>query len=521
VNTQMPVDHHFDVVIAGAGPVGLFLSCELGLAGASVLVLEREATAASPWKAPGLGMRALNTVTLEAFYRRGLLDSFLGSRERPSTLEKTSSFQSAGNFAGIVLDANKLRPAEWTYKLPGPSLLPLATDLERIEAVLARRAAQLGVTIERGSSVTGLAQDDEGVTVVRDNTSTRADWLVGCDGGRSTVRKLSGFDFVGTDPMCTGYVFCGEFDDFAKLSPGFHRTPRGLYIVGKLGQIYLLDFDGAAFDRSKPVTREHLEAVLRRISGIDVSIKSLRVASSFTDRAMQATTYRRGRVLLAGDSAHIHSPMGGQGLNTGIGDAINLGWKLAAVIQRSAPVDLLDTYTQERHPVGAAVLEWSRTQVATLQPSLFGAAIGKLIEELLQTSDGTNAIVARVWGLSQRYDLGDPHPLVGMSAPDFELADSTRLGPRLQRGRGLLIDLANEASLAELGLDWASQVDFARISAMDTLGLSALLIRPDGVVAWVAQGPPDLGAAATALSRWFGARAPRDRSLDAEQGGLV
>jgi len=347
----MPPGHHFDVIIAGAGPVGLFLACELGLAGVSVLVLERGASAASPWKAPGLGMRALNTVAIEAFYRRGLLNSLFDPRERSSTFQETSSFQ-------------------------------------------------------------------------------------------------------------------------------------------------------------------YIESVLRKISGIDVSLESLLVASSFTDRAMQATSYRKGRVLLAGDSAHVHSPMGAQGLNTGIGDAINLGWKLAAVVHGSAPADLLDTYTQERHPVGAAVLEWSRAQVATLQPNPYGAALGKLIEGLLQTNDGTSAVVARIWGLSQRYDLGDVHPLVGMSAPDFELTDGTRLGLRLQSGRGLLVDFANEASLAKPGLRWAPQVDFASIRVRDTLGFSALLVRPDGVVAWVAQGPPELGAAAAALSRWFGVSAG-DRDIGA------
>ncbi|XYI00918.1 FAD-dependent oxidoreductase [Sorangium sp. So ce1128] len=494
------MDHRFDVIIAGAGPVGLFLACELGLAGVSVLVLERDATAASPWKAPGLGLRGLNTAAVEAFYRRGLLDGLFEPGERPSTFEKTSSFQYAGTFAGILLDANKLTPAEWAYKLPGPSLLPGGTDLARVESVLAARAAELGVTIERGTAVTGLVQDDDGVTVTAGTASFRAAWLVGCDGGRSTVRKSAGFDFVGTDATFTGYVFLGELDNPAKLSPGFHRTPHGLFIVGDVGQVYVTDFDGAAFDRSQPITREHLEGVLRRVSGIDVKIEKLHVASSFTDRSKQATTYRHGRVLLAGDSAHIHSPLGAQGLNTGIGDAINLGWKLAAVVHGSAPTGLLDTYTEERHPIAAAVLEWSRAQVVTLQPNLHGAAIGKMVQELLQTNDGTSAAVARIWGLSQRYDLGDAHPLVGMSAPDFELADGTRLGARLQRGRGLLLDFADDAGLAELARGWASRVDHACTGAKNTLGLRALLIRPDGVVAWTDASSKSLDEA---LARWF------------------
>ncbi|MCY0993088.1 FAD-dependent monooxygenase [Nannocystis sp. ILAH1] len=226
----------FEVVIAGAGPVGLFLACELGLAGVSVLVLERDATTASPRKGPGLGMRGLNTAAVEAFYRRGLLDSLFDPRERAWTVEATASFQYAGNFAGIALDANRLRPARWTYKLPGPALLPGTSDLERIEGVLSGRARELGVAIERGAGVTGLVQDDEGVTVSAGARSVRAGWLVGCDGGRSVVRKSAGFEFVGSDATCAGYVFRGALGGPGRLSPGFHRTPRGLYVVGDSGR---------------------------------------------------------------------------------------------------------------------------------------------------------------------------------------------------------------------------------------------------------------------------------------------
>lgn len=494
----------FDVIIAGAGPVGLFLACELGLAGVSVLVLERDGHAASPWKAPGLGMRGLSTTSVEAFYRRGLLGDLFGPGERATTLARTASFQDAGNFAGIPLDANKLLPEEWTWTLPGPSLMPGATHLARIESVLAIRAAELGVVIERDTKVTGLLQGDDGVTVNAGTTAFKAAWLVGCDGGRSIVRECADFDFTGTEPMFTGYVFLAGLEDPDSLPPGFHRAPGGLFIVVPGGQFYVVDYDGAAFDRSQPVTATHLETVLRRVSGVDVKIDRLHVASSFTDRAMQVTTYRKGRALLAGDSAHIHSPMGAQGLNTGIGDAINLGWKLAAVVHGLAPAALLDTYTGERHPVGAAVLELSRAQVATLQPGLYGAAIGKLVHELLQTGDGTRAIIARIWGLSQRYDLGDAHALVGRSAPDFEFENGARLGEFLQRGRGLLLDFVDDPWLAELARDYASHVDYVSASARNTLGLFSLLVRPDGIVAWVAEGPPDLRSAGAALCRWFG-----------------
>jgi 2-polyprenyl-6-methoxyphenol hydroxylase-like FAD-dependent oxidoreductase len=496
----------FDVVIAGAGPVGLFLAAELGLAGAAVLVLERGVDPHSPWRVLPVGLRGLNTNSAEALYRRGLLDEAFEPDEepRPLTIEKTDGPQFVGHFAGHMLDGNRLDMAAWPYKLPSPSLLGGPTSLARIEGILAARATAHGVVIARGREVTALTEDREGVTVRAGDATYRAKWLVGCDGGRSTVRKAAGFETVGTDPLATGYVLLATFDHPERLPRGFHHTSEGLFIGGPGGQIYVLDYDGGA-GHGQPLERERLEAVLRRVSGLDVRLEAVAVASSFTDRARQATTYRRGRVLLAGDSAHIHSPLGAQGMNLGLGDAMNLGWKLGAVVAATAPETLLDTYTAERHPVGASVLEGSRVQVLLTKPDAHGAALQRVVRDLMETRDGTGYFVARLNGWSQRYDLGDEHPLVGASAPDFELLDGTRLGPRFESGRGLLVDFGVDGSLDAIARSYERRVDSLRLDVKNTLGLRALLVRPDGVVAWVAEGAPDVDTLRAALVRWFGA----------------
>jgi 2-polyprenyl-6-methoxyphenol hydroxylase-like FAD-dependent oxidoreductase len=429
---------------------------------------------------------------------------FEPNNNRPNEMIKTSSFQFAGHFAGIMLDANKLDLTRWKYRLPGPSLIPARTDLEQIVTVLSERAETLGVTILRGNAVTSLSQDSDAVTVYAGDQVFRAKYLVGCDGGRSTIRKDAGFDFVGTDAEFTGYNTICELEDPEKLTPGWQVTPWGMYITRDLGHVIVMDFDGAKYDRTKTVTREHFQNILRHVSGTDVTVRDLRVVSTFTDRALQATTYRKDRVLLAGDSAHIHSPLGAQGMNTGIGDAMNLGWKLAATIKGTATDGLLDTYTKERHPVGAWVLEWTRAQVTILKPNLFGAASFKIVRDLINTTDGTNYFIDRVWGLSQRYDLGEEHPLVGASAPDFVFADGTRLGNKMESGKGLLVDFANNCSLAELAATCDEKIDYVNKLAEDSLGLRALLVRPDGIVAWLAESEPNLDTAKTALLRWFG-----------------
>ncbi|KAI1099155.1 monooxygenase [Jackrogersella minutella] len=498
-----------DVIIAGAGPIGLFTACELQKAGASVLVLEREASPESPWKIEPLGLRGLNTVSIESFYRRGLvfLDMVV-SKERPKLFEKDSGFKFGGHFAGMLLNANKLEMSRYKYRLPGPALMPSGTTLERIEKALSERAESLGATILRGKGVTGVSQDDDSVTVEAGGETFEAKWLVGCDGGRSTVRKAAGFEFVGTDPECTGYAVCADLDHIEKLKPGFQPCSGGMYIIGHAGSTFFLDFDGGAFHRTKEITPEHLNDVIARVTGTDVKVVKIHRASTFTDRSMQATSYRKGRVLLAGDAAHIHSPLGAQGLNLGLGDAMNLGWKLAATVkaEKSGTKDLtlLDTYEKERLPIGAWVLEWTRAQVSTLKPNLYGFALRRLIRDLLDTTDGTNLFIDRILGLSLRYELGDAHPLVGCSAPDFELNDGSRLGSKMEEARGLLLDFGSDAALKEAAAEYEGNVDYIGMGAENQLGFSALLIRPDGVVAWVAEEKPDVDAAKSALKRWFG-----------------
>ncbi len=494
----------YDVIISGAGPVGLFLACELGLAGTTVLVLERDVNIDTPYTEEPLGLRGVNTLSAEAFYRRGLMEQVFGlDSDRPASFTKTPMFQFAGHFAGIMLDANKFDLSRWKYRLPGPSLSPGRTNLGRLIKVLSERAESLGVTILRGSTVTSLSQKDNEVTVNAGDQVYRAKYLVGCDGGRSTVRKEAGFEFVGTDAEFTGYTGICELDDASKLKANFHVTPMGMYFTRPLGHVAMMDFDGAKFDRTQTVTREHFENVLRRVSGTDVSVEALHFASTFTDRARQATTYRKNRVLLAGDSAHIHSPLGAQGLNAGLGDAMNLGWKLAATVKETAPEGLLDTYTEERHPVGAWVLEWTRAQVAILKPNPFAAASFKIMKELIDTTDGTNYFIDKVWGLTQRYDLGDEHQLVGASVPDFEFASGLRLGTLMNSGKGLLIDFTNDSLLAELSSAWKPQVSYVNEKPKDSLGLNVLLVRPDGIVAWLTEGEPDLDKLKSAFNRWF------------------
>lgn len=509
---------HYDVIIAGAGPIGLFLACELGLRSASVLVLERDARPKSLWKVEPLGVRGLNTSSVESLYRRGLLGKLFELETRPLSYQKRPGFQFGGHFAGVMLDANKFELDRWKYRLPGPALLGGATTIDELERLLSEHAVTLDIDIRRGCGVTNIdTQDANSVRVEAGDLSFHCKWLVGCDGGRSMVRKLAGFDFVGTDPQLTGYAVSCDWDHPEKLKPGFHVTDKGMHIIRPPNALYMMDFDGGAFNRTSEITQEHVQELFNRMTGeTEIHITKIHIASSFTDRCKQATSYRKGRVLLAGDAAHIHSPLGAQGLNTGLGDAMNLGWKLAATIRQeldgqTVDLTLLDTYEKERHPIGAKALEWTRVQVSMLQPNPYGAALQTLIRDIIDTTDGTNLFIDRFMGLSQRYHLGEggvyAHPLLGCSAPDLELLDGSRLGPKLENGGGLLVDLENDAALEQLLAEehYESKVDLIRVDAKEKLGLRAMLIRPDGVVAWLAveSEEADVGAAKVALRRWF------------------
>jgi len=502
----------YDVVIAGAGPVGLFLACELRLAKLSVLVLEQAEDPRSPLKRLPFGMRGLSVPTIEALYRRRLLNDVVAPPDANDRASRTSATahwaqlprQPGGHFAGIQFFHDNIDTSKWSYRLPSPGGTNVPIELEHLESVLAARAIESGVEIKRGLGVEDVDQSNDDVGIRAGEETFRARWLVGCDGGRSNVRKASGFDFVGTEPEFTGYSVEVELADPDKLRVGRHYTPTGMYTYARPGTIAMVEFDGGAFHRTQPITLEHVQTVLRAVSGTDVTVAALRLATTWTDRAHQATTYRRERVLLAGDAAHIHSPLGGQGLNLGLGDAMNLGWKLASMIRGNAPADLLDTYVSERHPVGAQVLDWSRAQVALMRPTRSTRALEAIIRNLIDTRDGATYFAERVWGISLRYDLGGKHPLVGRSVPDFELADGTKVGTLLSDGTGLFLDFDSRVSLRALTRHWHGRLNYIAGDPKDRLDLSAVLVRPDGVVAWVSEGVPDNEDVAQAASRWFG-----------------
>ncbi|MFD5827184.1 FAD-dependent oxidoreductase [Lentzea sp. NPDC060358] len=494
-----------DAVIVGAGPVGLFLACELALAGRTALVLEKDPEPRSAWKRAPLGTRGLSAASVEAFYRRGMLAPVLeaaGLTHDPDA--EPAPPRPHGHFAGMMIDPAKVDLAALPFQLPSPANQQAVVNLEAVETLLAARAAELGVEIRRGSEVTAVTQDDDGVVAHANGEEHRARWLAGCDGGHSAVRKLAGFEFVGTGPRFTGYIAQVGLADPEKLNPWFNLTPTGMYLTMPGGGIGMMDFDGGTFDRSRALTRDHLQEVLRRVSGTDVTITDVVLASTYTDRAMQTATYRRGRVLLAGDAAHIHSPLGGQGLNTGLGDAVNLGWKLAAVLAGHAGEDLLDTYETERHPIGAWVLEWTRAQVAAMGPDQHSQAAQAVLRDLIGTPDGATYVYGKMSGAWLRLDVGDDHPLAGRGAPDFRFGDGRRLGALMRDGRGVLLDFSPDGSLKAAADRWEGRVRYVAGSPENDLGLTAVLVRPDGVVAWAADGPGAAAAFEGAARRWFG-----------------
>ncbi|QEU89926.1 FAD-dependent oxidoreductase [Streptomyces kanamyceticus] len=510
-----------DVVIVGAGPVGLFLACELGLAGCSVLVLEKESEPESPWRTAPLGTRGLFGFSVGAFYRRGLLDELVAASfvldggdahtesdetsPQRTAADEPSRPRAVGHFAGMVLDPAKVDVTALPFRLSSPAPGFMMISLQALESLLSERAVKLGVDIRRGITVDAVAQGEDHVVVSAGGVGFEGRWVVGCDGGRSAVRRLAGFDFAGTEPEFTGYTVLGTLDDPEKLRPGINLTPTGMYVrMAVEGHIAMMDFDGGAFDRSRRPTRDHLQAVLRRVSGTDVTLSDVRLASTFTDRAKQATTYRQNRVLLAGDAAHIHSPLGGQGLNTGIGDAVNLGWKLAATVRGNAPDGLLDTYGQERGPIGAQVLDWSRAQVSIMRPDRHSQAIQGVVRDLLGTRDGTTYVFEKVSGSSVRYDLGGAHPLAGRNAPDFRLGDGTYLGELMRDGRGVVLDFSTERRLSGPAAAWSSRLRHVTGVPADDLGLGAVLVRPDGTVAWADGHDFAIAEFERAASHWFG-----------------
>ncbi|QNK63386.1 FAD-dependent monooxygenase [Pedobacter sp. PAMC26386] len=495
-----------DVIISGAGPVGLFLACELALAKCSVLILEKAENSHSPLKQLPFGIRGLSAPTIEALYRRGLLKELeLHKRiKTPHSHAMKGPRRQAGHFAGIPFHNDDIDTSQWKYRLPGSTETSLISEMQELEMVLTRRAEALGVEIKRGFAASGFHQTEDEVTVQSGDQSFKCKWLVGCDGSRSAVRKAGGFEFAGTEPEFTGYTTQVDIADPEKLSPGRIVTPTGMYLQSQPGYVVIQDFDGGAFHNSdKPITLEHVQEVLRRISNTDVTINALHIATTWTDRARQATTYRNGRILLAGDAAHIHAPLGGQGLNLGLGDAMNLGWKLAATIQKKAPEGLLDSYYTERHPIGAQILDWSRAQVAIMKPTPSARALYAIIKDIMDTPDGATYFAGRVWGILTHYDLGSNHPLAGHSVPNFELEDNTTIGELMQDGKGLLLDFDGNATLKALADEYGDQMKYVSAQAKEQLGLNALLIRPDGYIVWAADNEPNEQAIRQAADLWF------------------
>lgn len=497
----------YDVIIAGAGPVGLFLACELALAKCSVLILEKAEDPRSPFKQLPFGIRGLSVPTIEALYRRGLLKELeIHKRlKNPHQNAGEGARHQVGHFAGVPFHEGDIDTSRWKHRLPGSTETSLISEMAELETVLTRRAESLGVIIKRGTAITGFNQTGDGVTVQAANQSFQGKWLVGCDGARSVVRKAGGFDFVGTEPEFTGYTTQVDIVDPEKLRPGRNLTPTGMYLQSQPGYVMIQDFDGGAFHGSeKPITLEHVQEVLRRISNTDVTISTLHYATTWTDRARQATTYRNGRVFLAGDAAHIHSPLGGQGLNLGLGDAMNLGWKLAATIWEKAPDGLLDSYQTERHLIGAQVLDWSRAQVAIMKPGPTARALNAIVRDLMNTRDGATYFAERVWGIFTNYDLGGNHSLTGYSVPDFVLEEGITIGELMHNGQGILLDFDNNASLKALASEYGDRIKYVSGRAKEQLGLNAVLIRPDGFTAWASGSELNLADAAKAASRWFG-----------------
>lgn len=400
----MPTDDRhaintYDLVIAGAGPTGLMLAGEVAAAGCSVLVLEQAADPASPLKLAPLGLRGLSVPTVEAFDLRGLsapLRQRTGEHDRPGR-------QPLGHLAGIDFFLEQVAPSAWGCRTPG-AVMPLAADMASVEAVLAERAAALGATILYGRTVESFEQDCASVRIWTSGERFGARWLAGCDGGRSTIRKLAGIEFPGTAPEFTGYSIKATLDDAAALTPGRTLTGNGVCIHAPPDALWLAEWDGGAAHRAVPLTREHVEAVLRRVSGTGLRVTELHLATTWTDRACQATTYRKDQVLLAGDAAHIHSPLGGQGLNLGIGDAVALGRAFVAVLRGGAGPDRLGRYERERRPIATAALERSRAQVALLRPDPGSRALERIMRDLIATRDGATYFAERVAGIGSSYE---------------------------------------------------------------------------------------------------------------------
>ncbi|BBA96382.1 putative monooxygenase [Actinacidiphila reveromycinica] len=478
-----------DVIIVGAGPTGLMLAGELGLHGVSVTVLDRLAEPMRQSRALGFSAR-----TIEEFGQRGLL-SRLGDVD----------VIPVGHFGGVPLD----------YRvLSGGSYGARGIPQSRTEAMLAGWAAEKGARTLRSVEVTGVAQDGDGVTVSAsgvDGGTLRARYVIGCDGARSTVRRAAGIDFPGTGPTVEL-----RFADVSgvRLRPRFsgERVPGGMVMVLPLGpdrcRIIYYDRDEPLRAGTEPITFDEVAAAFLKLSGEDIHAATPSWVSSTTDVSRQAAAYRSGRVFVAGDAAHVHLPIGAQGMSAGVQDAVNLGWKLALVLAGQAPDALLDTYHAERHPVGARILTNTLAQRTLYLGGDEVTPLTDVFAELARYEPVQRRLVGMVTGLDIRHDVGPgAHPLLGRRMEDGELtADGrpTRVHALLHAGRGVLLDLGGDGALPDAAKPWADRVDTVRVGHGENLPeVDAILLRPDGYVAWIA---PDQGGntLSEALERWFG-----------------
>jgi 3-(3-hydroxy-phenyl)propionate hydroxylase len=478
------------VVIAGGGPTGLMFAGEVALAGVDVAIVERRA---SP-ELIGSRSGGLHSRTIEVLDQRGIADRFLSQGQVAQVVR----------FHTIPLDISDF-PTRHNYGL--------GLWQNHIERILAEWVGELAVTIYRGREVTGFAQDDTGVDVaLSDGQSLRAEYLVGCDGGRSLIRKAAGIEFPGWDPTTSWLIAEVEMAEEPKW--GFHQDALGIHALSRLengGPVRVVLTERQIGPASEPTLRDLSEALIA-VYGTDYRIHSPTWISRFTDMTRQAAAYRDRRVLLAGDAAHVHPPVGGQGLNIGVQDAVNLGWKLAQVVKRTSPESLLDTYHAERHPVAARVLRNTMAQIALRRTNDRTKALGDTVSELLGMNEPRRRLAAEMSGLGIHYDLGEGHPLLGRRMPDLDLVTANgplRVFTLLHDARPVLLNLGEPG-----GLDitpWADRVQLIDAKYVGTwelpaigavTALTAVLVRPDGYVAWV--GDLTQVGLADALTSWFG-----------------
>jgi 2-polyprenyl-6-methoxyphenol hydroxylase-like FAD-dependent oxidoreductase len=490
-----------EVVIAGGGPTGLMLAGELALARVDVAIVERRVNQ----DFAGLRAGGLHSRTLEILDQRGIADRFVSQGQRAQVV----------GFAGTRLDISDF-PTRYPYVL--------GLWQNHIERILAGWVAELAVPIYRGREATGFTQDDSGVDVeLSDGQSLRADYLVGCDGGRSLIRKAAGIEFPGCDPTTSSLLAEVEMTEQPEL--GIHRNTFGVHSFGKAkyeirdGEIVYMDGGPVTVmvteqhvgSKTEPTMRELSEALIAAC-GTDYGIHNPAWISRFTDMTRQAASYRLGRVLLAGDAAHVHAPDGGQGLQTGVQDAVNLGWKLAQVVKGRSPETLLDTYHGERHPIAARVLRNTMASVALRRADERTKAVRDTMSELLSMDEPRKRFAAMMSGLDIHYDLGEGHPLLGRRMPDLDLVTSKgplRVFSLLHDARPVLINFSESG-----GFDiapWAGRVQLLDVGyrgvwELPILGAvpapTAVLIRPDGYVVWV--GDLAQPALVDVLTTWFG-----------------